>query len=148
MHAPSFASYQDPIISNALHLEFPFEIWLDVLTYMELLDVMVLSSTCKALRNFFTQDDTFSLILRQLIIHGSLRWLNPCSLVDGEIEGARLALSTWTAKSSERVFDASDFRFPTFVHTCFVQSAAMKSRRRIWGIVKQLERNWWEQVCT
>ncbi|KAH8835087.1 hypothetical protein DL96DRAFT_22501 [Flagelloscypha sp. PMI_526] len=142
---PLFEKFVSEHSSSRGILPLPLEVVLEILVYAPLSDILNFTSTCKYLRRL-THDETFAMILSSKIVHGSLCWLRPCPLVVGEVENAQPALATWVHNlgNGEDPFKASNFPFPAFVYTCFVKSASMKSRRRIYGIVKQLEAQWSE----
>ncbi|KAH8835089.1 hypothetical protein DL96DRAFT_1702093 [Flagelloscypha sp. PMI_526] len=143
---PLFAEISGNHLNTSGFPLLPLELILEILVYTSLPDALNFMSTCRQLRRL-TYKETFSLILIRMVARGSLCWLRPCPLVVGEMENARHALATWIQdpEEGEDPFHNSDFPFPAFVHTCFVKSASMKSRRRIYGIVKQLEAQWAEQ---
>ncbi|KAH8831075.1 hypothetical protein DL96DRAFT_1677653 [Flagelloscypha sp. PMI_526] len=127
-------------------LTLPVEVLLEVLSLLDLIDVLNTSSTCKSSRNYITNYEFFSMLIRELINHGSLFWVKPCPLVKGEVEQARAPLLSWIQSDEENLqldpFTSSEFPFSTFIHYCLVESASMKSRRRLFGNVRQIE-GWW-----
>ncbi|KAH8835088.1 hypothetical protein DL96DRAFT_1702092 [Flagelloscypha sp. PMI_526] len=143
---PLFNKFVSEHSSSRGILPLPLEVVLEILVYTSLSDTLNFTSTCKYLRRL-TYDETFAMILRRMISDGSLCWLRPCSLVSGELENAQPILASWVHDlgDGEDPFRTSDFPFPAFVYTCFVKSASMKSRRRIYDVVKQLEAQWGEQ---
>ncbi|KAH8814504.1 hypothetical protein DL96DRAFT_1820687 [Flagelloscypha sp. PMI_526] len=125
---------------------FPLELLIEIFADTTPYDVLAVASTCRTLRQFLIRQDIFSALLREMILRGSLRWLNPCPSAPNEVIEANLSLSTWIHNKGTGIpthpFQAPGFRFLPFVHTCFVHSFSMRSRRRLWGIIKQVEKRW------
>ncbi|KAH8826625.1 hypothetical protein DL96DRAFT_1608500 [Flagelloscypha sp. PMI_526] len=126
----------------SLPLEILLQIFADATPY----DVLNMASTCKSLRHFLVRQDVFPALLREMVLRGSLRWLNPSPFAGDEVARANESLTTWIGnegvEAESNPFQVPGFPFLAFVHTCFVHSFSMQSRRRIWGIIKQVETLW------
>ncbi|KAH8814502.1 hypothetical protein DL96DRAFT_1684814 [Flagelloscypha sp. PMI_526] len=124
----------------------PFELLIEICADMTPYDVLNLASTCRSLRRFLVGRDIFSALLREMVLRGSLRWLNPCPFVQNEVSQANDALTTWIRNTEHEAatppFEDPEFPFLAFVHICFVHSFSMRSRRRLWEIIKQVEKRW------
>ncbi|KAH8826652.1 hypothetical protein DL96DRAFT_1608588, partial [Flagelloscypha sp. PMI_526] len=106
-------------------------------------DVLSLSSVSRSMRQIVTHENFFSMVLHNMLTRGNLRWILPCHSVENEVKNANKALATWIAVAGlEAPLNHPRFPILPFVHTCFVHSNSMKSRRRLWGIIKQLEKRW------
>ncbi|KAH8826285.1 hypothetical protein DL96DRAFT_1816663 [Flagelloscypha sp. PMI_526] len=125
-------------------LALSLELLLQILSSLSLVDLVNLSSTSTSMRQAMTQPQTFQVLLRDMVLSpkGDLRWIQPCALVEGEVESANEALRTWIPQESEEPLGplhAQDFPFVEFVRTCLVGSGSMKNRKRIWRMIKQVE---------
>ncbi|KAH8826288.1 hypothetical protein DL96DRAFT_1607633 [Flagelloscypha sp. PMI_526] len=136
---PIFRTFDTPSEPTPKLLTVPLEVLLDIFSSLFLADIINVSSTSKAMRQLATKPILLPLLLRNMITspHGSLRWIQPCPLVEGEVEKANEALRTWTEFADP--LSAPDFPFVEFVHTCLVQSNSMRNRRRLWRMIKQVE---------
>ncbi|KAH8826627.1 hypothetical protein DL96DRAFT_1288442 [Flagelloscypha sp. PMI_526] len=127
-------------------LSLPFELLIEIFADSSFYDVLNMATTCKSLRQFFFHEDVFSALLRAMVRRGSLRWLNPCPSVLNEVARANQSLATWIHNKERGAvtnpFQVDEFPFLAFVHVCFVHSFSMRSRRRLWEIIKQVERRW------
>ncbi|KAH8831832.1 hypothetical protein DL96DRAFT_1589139 [Flagelloscypha sp. PMI_526] len=125
----------------------PLDILLEIFPNIALIDILHTSATCKSMRNLFLREDIVTTLLRKMIHHGSLRWIKPCAEVEGEVERARKDLLSWIRigdyhdQTKDPLLDPK-FPFIRFVYTCLCKSDSMKSRKRLWGIAKQLEGKW------
>ncbi|KAH8829739.1 hypothetical protein DL96DRAFT_1812897 [Flagelloscypha sp. PMI_526] len=138
---PTFRTF--PASSSPTLASLPFEVSLEIFSDISLPDLANLSSTSKSLRQLMNQPSLFSEILRGMVNHGSLSWIRPCPEVMGESEYAHQTLVTWMDNVKCRnPLNNIDFPFVSFVYACFVTSHSMKSRYRLWKIVKQLEPSW------
>ncbi|KAH8826643.1 hypothetical protein DL96DRAFT_1711197 [Flagelloscypha sp. PMI_526] len=81
-----------------------------------------------------------------MVLRGSLRWLNPSPFAGDEVSRANESLTTWIssegADATSNPFQIPGLPFLAFVYTCLVHSFSMRSRRRLWGIIKQVEGRW------
>ncbi|KAH8826286.1 hypothetical protein DL96DRAFT_1556781 [Flagelloscypha sp. PMI_526] len=144
LSAPTFRSFETTSEFTQKDIMLPNELLLTVLSFLSLTDAFSFISTSKSMRRLIAQPSSFNLLLRDMVtsLDGSLRWLQPCPLVEGEVNRANEALWTWVTenpKNSVNPFNAPDFPWVEFVYTCLVKSDSMKSRERIWGIIKQVE---------
>ncbi|KAH8829793.1 hypothetical protein DL96DRAFT_1590439 [Flagelloscypha sp. PMI_526] len=106
-------------------------------------DLAHLSSASKSMRQLMSQSSLLSAILRGMVNHGSLRWIQPCSDAPGEVDAAYEALVTWIDYDAcKDLLNNANFPFVSFVYACTMTSDSMKSRFRLWKIVKQLEPAW------
>ncbi|KAH8826287.1 hypothetical protein DL96DRAFT_1465539 [Flagelloscypha sp. PMI_526] len=142
--APIFRTFETALESTLMLLMLPMELILKIFSLLSLADIVTASSTCKSMRQLVTRPNIFPHLLHDLVTRpdGSLRWLQPCSLVKGEVDRANEALRTWVdvdPTNSVNPFSAPDFPFVEFVRTCLVKSDSMRNRQRIWGIIKQVE---------
>ncbi|KAH8826645.1 hypothetical protein DL96DRAFT_1608559 [Flagelloscypha sp. PMI_526] len=130
--------------STASLCSLPLEILLEIFADATPYDVLNMASTCKSIRHFLVRQDIFSGLLREMVRRGSLYWLNPSPFAGDEVSRANQSLTTWIGgeelEAVSNPFQVPGFPFIAFVHTCFVHSFSMKSRRRLWGIIKQVER--------
>ncbi|KAH8831907.1 hypothetical protein DL96DRAFT_851863 [Flagelloscypha sp. PMI_526] len=142
---PTFTSF-GPSRSESGRSVFPLprELVLIIFSNLSILDYLNASSTSRNARQAATHSSLFSAVVYEMIHHGSLAWLKPCFLVQGEVEKANAALATWLDDSSNIHDPLHDGNFPVlaFTRTCFVKSTSMMSRRRLWGISKQFEVKW------
>ncbi|KAH8826628.1 hypothetical protein DL96DRAFT_1681642 [Flagelloscypha sp. PMI_526] len=133
----------------------PFELLVEIFVGATPYDVLNMASTCKSLRQFLVRPDIFLALLQEMVLRGSLRWLNPCSFIESEVNKANQSLSGWLPNQSlitwknnqghgdpTSPFQAPGFPFLAFVYTCLCHSFSMRSRRRLWGIIKQVEMRW------
>ncbi|KAH8831942.1 hypothetical protein DL96DRAFT_1459560 [Flagelloscypha sp. PMI_526] len=148
-YGPTFQVFQTP---NTLETTepnlwtLPLDILFEVLLNLSLIDVLNTSAICKPMRNYLLAEKVFISLLRKMVLHGSLRWIQPCGAVEGEVKSARKDLLSWigTDDLHDHIKDPLlDAKFPIlhFVHACY-KSDSMKSRKRLWGIAKQLEGTW------
>ncbi|KAH8829740.1 hypothetical protein DL96DRAFT_1424080, partial [Flagelloscypha sp. PMI_526] len=138
---PTFQTF--PASSLPALAPLPFEVTLEIISDISLADLANLSSTSKSMRQLMNHPSLFSEILRGMINHGSLSWVWPCPDVKGESEHARQALATWIDNDEcKDPLNSIDFPFVSFVYACFATSDSMKSRFRLWKIMKQLEPSW------
>ncbi|KAH8824131.1 hypothetical protein DL96DRAFT_248034 [Flagelloscypha sp. PMI_526] len=146
VYPPTFWVFTTSASVTPNMLTLPVEVLLEIFSLLDLIDVLNISSTCTASRNFITNSEFFSMLVRELINHGSLCWVKPCPLVKGEVEQAHEPLLSWI-QSNESIqldpFTSVEFPFSTFIRYCLVESASMKSRRRLFGNVKQIQ-GWWD----
>ncbi|KAH8832334.1 hypothetical protein DL96DRAFT_1581715 [Flagelloscypha sp. PMI_526] len=77
-----------PASAIPMLLSLPLEISLEILSKIGLADLMNISSTSKSMRQLVSQSNLLSEILRNMVNHGSLRWIKPCLSVVGECEHA------------------------------------------------------------
>ncbi|KAH8831908.1 hypothetical protein DL96DRAFT_1812670 [Flagelloscypha sp. PMI_526] len=142
---PNFTSFEPSVSQNGpSFFTLPRELTLIIFSDLSILDYLNASSTSRALRQAATRSSLFSTVVNEMIRHGSLRWLKPCPLVQGEVEKANEALATWLDDPSNIGDPLRDGNFPVlaFTRTCFTRSTSMMSRRRLWGISKQFEVKW------
>ncbi|KAH8823590.1 hypothetical protein DL96DRAFT_1469149 [Flagelloscypha sp. PMI_526] len=141
---PTFALFHEPFHQQeSAFLTLPIELMLDILSRLSLEDALDVSCACKQLRNQLLQDNALSMLARDMIKDGTLRWVQPCSLVENEVDKANMALVTWFEdKHCANPLQSPSFPILPFLHTCFLKSGSMKNRHRIWGVIKQLERRW------
>ncbi|KAH8824141.1 hypothetical protein DL96DRAFT_1713488 [Flagelloscypha sp. PMI_526] len=139
VHSFSAGPYE-PTSSPAFS-SLPLELLMDILTQLSVIDVLNLSSTCKVMHHNITHDDFLPMLLRDMIQHGSLRWLKPCHLVEDEVKDANEELASWIPGDAHSQDPLQDLRFPflTFVRHCYVECYSMRNRRRLWRIIKELE---------
>ncbi|KAH8826283.1 hypothetical protein DL96DRAFT_1816662 [Flagelloscypha sp. PMI_526] len=142
--APIFRTFETTSLPTPKLLSLPPELILNIFSFLSLCDFVATSSTSKSMRQLVTGPNIFPHLLHDLVINpdGALRWLQPCSLVEGEVKRANEALRTWVnghPKDSVNPLCAPDFPFVEFVYTCLAKSDSMRSRKRIWGIIKQVE---------
>ncbi|KAH8831105.1 hypothetical protein DL96DRAFT_1705552 [Flagelloscypha sp. PMI_526] len=137
----SFASGPSKKTRSIEFISLPLELSLDILTPLSLIDVLNLSSTCKAMRHHITRDEFLPLLLHDMILYGSLRWLKPCRLVVNEVQSANRALATWIPGGARRQDPFQDPQFPflDFVWHCHVECYLMMNRKRLWYTAKVLE---------
>ncbi|KAH8826292.1 hypothetical protein DL96DRAFT_1607638 [Flagelloscypha sp. PMI_526] len=141
---PIFRSFEVTTNSRPMLLVLPLELLLLILFPLSLTDIIRASSASKSMRQLLTSPGILPLLLRNMVLNptGALRWIQPCSLVEGEVDKAHEALRTWVIRDVDEQCSplyTIDFPFVDFVRTCLVESASMKSRRRIWGMIKQVE---------
>ncbi|KAH8826291.1 hypothetical protein DL96DRAFT_1607636 [Flagelloscypha sp. PMI_526] len=142
--SPLFQTFETPSDSPPMLLTLPIELLLKISASLSISDILHVSSISKGMRRLVTQPGILSQLLREAIVtpNGTLRWMQPCSLVAGEVEKANEALRSWLVADSDGSLSPlhkPDFLFVEFVHTCFVKSHSMKNRKRIWGMIKQVE---------
>ncbi|KAH8835092.1 hypothetical protein DL96DRAFT_22446 [Flagelloscypha sp. PMI_526] len=125
-------------------LMLPSELILEITSRFALYDLFNLASTSKAFRAYILSEPTLPMVLRNSVDRGTLEWIKPCALVDGEVQNANRALTTWVdpSKSVGDPLQNPSFPWLAFIRTCFVDSDSMKSRKRLWNITKQLEQFW------
>ncbi|KAH8831843.1 hypothetical protein DL96DRAFT_849159 [Flagelloscypha sp. PMI_526] len=153
---PTFRVFQIPTSVNSIKSSLsnlPLDILFEILPNLPLIDVLNTSAICKSMRNLLLRENIFPTLLRKMILYGSLRWIKPCQKVDGEVERAQKDLFSWieTEHGHDQITDAlfdGKFPFVRFVHACLHKSDSMKSRKRLWGIAKQLEGKWNPDFCT
>ncbi|KAH8835091.1 hypothetical protein DL96DRAFT_22388 [Flagelloscypha sp. PMI_526] len=131
-------------------LILPSELILEITSGFTLCDLLTLASTSKAFRTFILSEPILPMVLRNLVGRGTLKWIKPCALVDGEVQNANRALATWVDPSKSLGDPLQNPGFPwfAFIRTCFVDSDSMKSRKRLWNITKQLEQLWIDFVSS
>ncbi|KAH8826594.1 hypothetical protein DL96DRAFT_1287399 [Flagelloscypha sp. PMI_526] len=143
---PIFATFNTT--STLIHPFFslPFELLIEVFVDTTPYDVLNMASTCRAVRQLLLSPYIFRALLQAMVHRGSLFWLNPSPFAEDEVALANESLVTWInskeIKAPSNPFQVPSFPFLAFVHTCFVDSFSMRSRRRLWGIIKQVERRW------
>ncbi|KAH8831909.1 hypothetical protein DL96DRAFT_1589387 [Flagelloscypha sp. PMI_526] len=145
LNTPIFTRFEPAGPQNGPSIfALPRELVLTIFSDLSILDYLNVSSTSRAVRQVATHSSLFSAIVSDMVHHGSLRWLKPCPLVQGEIQKANEVLTTWLDDSSNVLDPLHDRKFPilAFVRTCFTRSTSMMSRRRLWGISKQFEKKW------
>ncbi|KAH8831058.1 hypothetical protein DL96DRAFT_1460536, partial [Flagelloscypha sp. PMI_526] len=130
-------------------LALPVEVLLEVFSFLGLIDILDISSTCKSLRKYITNSETLFSLVRELINHGSLCWVKPFPLVKEEVERPRRRLWSWIQSDENNLqlamdhFGNAEFPSSLFIHYCLVNCSSMKSRRRLFGNVKQIK-GWWD----
>ncbi|KAH8826281.1 hypothetical protein DL96DRAFT_1529738 [Flagelloscypha sp. PMI_526] len=141
--SPIFRTFE-PTSETPKLLSLPVELILKICSTLSLPEIFATSSASKSMRQLVIRPDILHLHLHSMITSpdGSLRWLQPCSLVKGEVDRASEALRTWVNsnhKDNGNPFCAPDFPFVEFVYTCLVESDSMRNRKRLWGVIKQVE---------
>ncbi|KAH8823587.1 hypothetical protein DL96DRAFT_1618033 [Flagelloscypha sp. PMI_526] len=141
---PRFTSFHEPLDGQKSgFLALPSELMLNILSTLYLEDILKVSSLCKRLRNQLTRTNTLSMLARDMVKGGALQWVQPCSLVEKEVDKANEALVTWLEdKNCANPLQSPNFPILQFLYACFLKSGSMKNRHRIWGIIKQLEVRW------
>ncbi|KAH8824500.1 hypothetical protein DL96DRAFT_1682696 [Flagelloscypha sp. PMI_526] len=141
---PTFQFFRRPFQGQkSTFLALPLELMLEILSRLSLSEALEVSSTCKRLRNQIVQEGSLTTLVRGMIQDGDLQWIQPCSLVENEIEKANAALITWfDDKNCANPLQSHSFPILPFLHACFLKSGSMKNRHRIWRMIKQLERQW------
>ncbi|KAH8831076.1 hypothetical protein DL96DRAFT_1586400 [Flagelloscypha sp. PMI_526] len=139
--------FETPDVATTRILTLPVEILLEIFSFLDLVDILNTSSACKSLRRNITNTEFFSTLVRVLINGGSLCWVKPSPLAKGEVEKARGPLLSWVQSDKGNTqpdpFTSAEFPFSTFIHYCLIESASMKSRKRLFGNVRQIE-GWWD----
>ncbi|KAH8826595.1 hypothetical protein DL96DRAFT_1608432 [Flagelloscypha sp. PMI_526] len=143
---PVFMKFVSISQSTSALCFLPFENLLEIFADATPYDLLNVASTCKFLRQFLVRQDIFPIFLREMVLRGSLRWLNPSPFAENEVARANESLITWIgSKGREAVsnpFQDPGFPFLAFVYTCLVHSFSMRSRRRLWRIITNLEKHW------
>ncbi|KAH8824498.1 hypothetical protein DL96DRAFT_1614272 [Flagelloscypha sp. PMI_526] len=143
---PRFQFFRKPFQGQnqkSKFLALPVELMVNILSRISIAGALDVSSTCKHLRNQIVRDELLSMLIRDMIQDGALQWIQPCSLIENEVENANAALLTWLPdKDCTNPLQSPHFPILSFLHTCFIKSGSMKNRHRIWGMIKQLERRW------
>ncbi|KAH8826282.1 hypothetical protein DL96DRAFT_1277858 [Flagelloscypha sp. PMI_526] len=141
---PVFRTFETTLATTPKILTLPVELILKISSLLSLADILTASYASKSMHQLVTGPYILPLRFRDMITspNGPLRWIQPCSSVEGELDRANEALCTWintNSKDCDSPFYVPDFPFVEFVHTCLVISDSMKSRKRIWGIIKRVE---------
>lgn len=143
--------------------KLPFEIFNLVVSFVPLISYFSLCRTSRAIFNYLSESANINRIFRDMTKDASrpLFWLNPVQASSGEALEARRAEVIWRlwaapaensqqnryeggeeqAKLCQDAWKSFDFPMYDFVRACY-NSDSMKNRKRIWGIVKQIEGTW------
>ncbi|KAH8818600.1 hypothetical protein DL96DRAFT_1749596 [Flagelloscypha sp. PMI_526] len=107
------------------------------------------TAICKSMRNLLTHENVFVSMLHKMVHLGSLRWVKPCAMVEGEVEAARGSLLTWIGPpNAEECYREEEpllsprFLWIPFIHACLRSSDSIRNRKRLWDMAKQLEGMW------
>lgn len=153
-----------PPVSTSAFDSLPTELVLSVLTSLSLVDVLSLSSTCRALRARLMSPLILSRVL-VLPANGDLRWVAPVRQLPQESERACASARLWLAmadnapctsssQASPSLGEGEDAAFAAvlshplfpivpFLRACWA-SDSMRNRRRLWRMVKQFDGLWEE----
>ncbi|KAH8814491.1 hypothetical protein DL96DRAFT_1820676 [Flagelloscypha sp. PMI_526] len=123
----------------------PLDVLLEIVTGYTITEIYSLSTVCKSLRNLLTLEDALNPRLRKVVLSGSLSWIRPCEMADGEVNNAQESLATWIRHRelypSKDPFLSPHFQWIPFVYAC-LSSDSMRNRKRLWVMAKQLKGIW------
>ncbi|KAI0795361.1 hypothetical protein BC629DRAFT_1262457, partial [Irpex lacteus] len=148
----SFSTVKPPTAAGPAICNLPNEILLPILSSLSIADLLSLSAICRSARQLITDPSFLNHVLQDALLKGSCQHILPVQGLRDEEERAYEAIRLWLPESEgeeqETVIPPVkplllDPQFPAlaFIHAC-LQSDSMRNRRRLWGMVQQIEGVW------